>query len=207
MKTKNIFSVLFAALMTIVAFSSCQDNEDYYVQDSCSHRQDVGESMTLSGQWTGNFGMYYNYTQYGYTQRFDSYYTDIVFYPYQAGKTSGWGREVDWYSNGYYKSIQHKFYWNIVDGVLYLNYPSDSNLNCIIRDYYMSDYSFTGYFSSSSSRFSMSKISDYYNWSYYTSDYCTESNTLYTRGGGLAVDNQEEEPSIVCGNYFMDEAK
>jgi len=207
MKTKNIFSVLFAALMTIVAFSSCEDKDNFYLQDSYSHHQDVDESMTLSGQWTGNFGMYYTYTQYGYTQKYDSYKSDIVFYSDYAGATSGWGREVDWYASGPYKSIQHKFTWEVYDGIVYMKFPSEKKLNCQIRNYYMDDYSFTGYFSNGTKKFYMSKISDYYDWAYYTSDYCTESYTLCTRGGAIAGDTPEEEPTVVCGNHFMDEAK
>jgi len=207
MKTKNIFSVLFAALMTIVAFSSCQDNDKFYLQDNYSHHQDVNESMTLTGQWTGNLRMYYTYTQYGYSEQYDSYKSDIVFYPDQACATKGWGREVDWYTSGPYKSIQHKFTWEVRNGIVYLTFPSDRKLNCHISNYYMDDYSFTGYFSNSSMNFYMSKISDYYDWGYYTSDYCTESYTLYTRGGASASDTPEEEPTIVYGNHFVDEAK
>ena len=48
---------------------------------SCSHDDDVDESMVLSGQWQGNWGMYYEVEnpRTGEIVAFDSYDTDIVF--------------------------------------------------------------------------------------------------------------------------------
>ena len=48
---------------------------------ACETDEDVEESMVLTGQWQGNWGMYYDYEYRGKIFTFDSYDTDIVFYP------------------------------------------------------------------------------------------------------------------------------
>lgn len=218
MKTKNIFSVLFAAVMSLVAFTSCDYNNDPFRGDDYNRgytnqgfSQDRNESMTLSGQWTGNYGMFYTYTQYGYSTTYDSYKSDVIFNPDYSGATRGWGREVDWYNHGPYSVIQHKFYWEVRNGIVYLSYPSDSRLNCSIRDYCMTDYKFTGYFSNGYSRFTMSKISDYYDWSCYTSDVSSiASTTLVTRAmsdANATEGSDAPEGTIVCGNHYADNAQ
>ena len=69
MRNKH-FHFISAALVSVLLFNtSCQELEDY------------NQSITLSGQWTGDFGMYYDYEYRGHILTFDSYDTDIVFYP------------------------------------------------------------------------------------------------------------------------------
>ena len=47
-EAQNFFAILLF-MMSAFAFSSCQDIED------------TNQSMALSGEWRGDFGMYYNY--------------------------------------------------------------------------------------------------------------------------------------------------
>ncbi len=64
---KHAFYIL---LMSAFAFVSCIDEED------------IEQSMALSGDWRGDFGMYYNYVDHRRrTYTFDSYDTRITFIP------------------------------------------------------------------------------------------------------------------------------
>ena len=46
---------------------------------SCRDQEDINQSMALSGEWRGDFGMYYTYVERGRTYTFDSYDTYIRF--------------------------------------------------------------------------------------------------------------------------------
>ena len=83
---KKIYSSLMmiaVALFTAFTFSSCDD--------------DVEEAMILSGEWTGDFGMYYEYRNpyTGQWMDFDADYTNLVFYPAYEYATHGTGQQVD----------------------------------------------------------------------------------------------------------------
>ena len=132
---------------------------------------DVHQSIKFAGQWTGDFGMYYNYRHNGRLYTFDSYDTDIVFYPEYDGATYGYGKQVDYYERGPYTHIYNRFDWEIRNGVIYLEYYSDPSLDCAIYDYKMTPDRFQGRFGSSSDRFYLTKIADYYDWTVYM-DYC-----------------------------------
>ena len=133
--------------------------------NSCD--EDVSRSVTLSGEWYGDFGMYYYYGD----RRFDSYDTRIVFYPDYNYATHGYGKQVDYYEYGPYAYQYYRFNWYIDRGDLVLEYPYDPDLNTVIHDYQMSNYYFRGYFGNSNTRFSLRKISDFYDWGAYDESY------------------------------------
>ena len=60
---KKTITTLSILLLAATAFTSCERDED------------VDESMCLSGQWYGDFGMYYEYEYRGHIYTFDSYDT------------------------------------------------------------------------------------------------------------------------------------
>jgi hypothetical protein len=132
---------------------------------------DVHQSIKFAGQWTGDFGMYYNYRMGGRLYTFDSYDTDIVFYPEYDGATWGYGKQVDYYEHGPYTHIYNRFDWEIRSGVIYLQYYSDPSLDCAIYDYSMTHDRFQGRFGNSNDRFYLTKIADYYDWSIYRDYY------------------------------------
>lgn len=132
---------------------------------------DVNKSIKFAGQWTGDFGMYYDYRYMGRTYTFDSYDTDIVFYPEYDGATYGWGKQVDYYDYGPYTHIYNRFDWEIRRGVIYLKYYSDNGMDCAIYDYVMTRDKFSGRFGNSSTKFYLSKIADYYDWTIYLDYY------------------------------------
>jgi len=136
---------------------------------SCSHDDDVDESMVLSGQWQGNWGMYYEVEnpRTGEIVAFDSYDTDIVFYPQYDYATYGDGYQVDWYEEGPYSRMSYRFTWSISNGIIYMNYPGFPEYNTSIRNYHMNSSRFTGYFSNGTEPFYLHKIADFYDWSYY----------------------------------------
>ena len=129
--------------------------------------------MVLSGQWQGNWGMYYGYTYPdGFYDEFDSYDTDIIFYPDYDYATHGYGYQVDWYdrrpnANGNispYQRLSYRFNWSIINGVINLTYPGYPEYNTSIRDYRLNNSHFTGYFPNSSEPFRLNKIQDFYSW-------------------------------------------
>ncbi len=186
-----------AAVLAAAAISACDD--------------DVNQSMVLSGEWEGDFGMFYEYNYRGETIRFDCYDTRLVFYPDYDYATHGYGKEVAYYDYGPY-------------GVLYLDYPYDRNLSTEIYDYRMNDYRFTGYFGNSNERFRLRKISDYYCWdpycdyymygwrdnwyfSWYNYYYMTRSQENYVEKALPDVEDNTSrddiESMIVRGNRFV----
>ena len=123
------------------------------------------EARVLSGQWTGDFGMYYEYQYGGRVYRFDSYDTDITFVPKYSGAKRGYGYQVDWYEGGPYTYLNYYFTWSIRDGVIYMDYPGNEEWNTEI-------YDCTGYVADSNSRVRLTKIRDAYDWTpYYDMDF------------------------------------
>ncbi|MBQ0141613.1 MAG: hypothetical protein KBT06_02220 [Prevotellaceae bacterium] len=154
---KKLFGTLLSLAVVLFTFTSCEIDDD------------VNTSTYLSGEWTGNWGVYYNYTYRGKVYTFDSYYSDIVFYPDYDYARHGYGKEVDFYNQGPYTKIYNYFYWEIRNGIIYLDYPDMPEYNTAIYDYRMSNSYFTGHFENSDfgEPFKLRKIADYYNWSYY----------------------------------------
>ena len=135
--------------------------------------EDLTRAITLSGEWEGDFGMYYEYEYYGRVYRFDSYDTRIVFYPDHDYATYGYGKQVDYYEYGPYAYQHYRFRWyiNISRGDLILEYPYDPSLNTVIHDYHMYSDRFYGYFGTSNTKFYLYKLTDYYDWGNYNGDY------------------------------------
>lgn len=159
MTMKKFFGMLTAMVMTTLAFTSCDD--------------DIETSITLSGDWYGNFGMYYDYfDRYGeYVATYDSYDTDISFYPDYDYATHGYGYQVDYYKRGPYKKVYHSFKWEVRNQNIYLEYYKDHDYDTVIRDYRMTPTYFSGYFDTGSERFRLDKYADYYDWNPYWRDY------------------------------------
>lgn len=158
-KAISLFSIIAMAGLCLM-FTSCADD-------------DTEEAMVLSGQWQGNWGMYYGYTYPdGFYDEFDSYDTDIIFYPDYDYATHGYGYQVDWYdrrpnANGNispYQRLSYRFNWSIINGVINLTYPGYPEYNTSIRDYRLNNSHFTGYFPNSSEPFRLNKIQDFYSW-------------------------------------------
>ena len=158
-KAISLFSIIAMAGLCLM-FTSCADD-------------DTEEAMVLSGQWQGNWGMYYGYTYPdGFYDEFDSYDTDIIFYPDYEYATHGYGYQVDWYdrrpnANGNispYQRLSYRFNWSIINGVINLTYPGYPEYNTSIRDYRLNNSHFTGYFPNSSEPFRLNKIQDFYSW-------------------------------------------
>ena len=161
-KFSHLLVPILAALCTL-GLTSCED-------------QDSTQAMVLSGQWTGDFGMYYDYEYRGRVYSFDADYTDIVFYPQYDFATYGWGKQVDYYYDGPYAYQYYRFYWSVDRGIIYLRYPYAPELNTTISDYRMNNDRLTGWFEGTNSRFSLYKIVDYYDWTPYVEVYGYEAS-------------------------------
>ena len=124
-------STLWIALCAVVAttvLSSCDD--------------DMSRAMTLSGEWRGDFGMFYEYEYYGRIYTFNSYDTRLVFYPDYDYATHGYGKQVDYYDQGPYVYQYYYFNWYIDRGDLVLDYPYDQTHNTVNIDYQLSSTTF-----------------------------------------------------------------
>jgi hypothetical protein len=165
MKRRNLLKNICIMLVTMLGLSSCG------MVIGWEEDMDVHQSIKFAGQWTGDFGMYYTYRMGGRLYTFDSYDTDIVFYPEYDGATWGYGKQVDYYEHGPYTHIYNRFDWEIRSGVIYLQYYSDPSLDCAIYDYSMTHDRFQGRFGNSNDRFYLTKIADYYDWSIYRDYY------------------------------------
>ena len=176
------FRFLFFLLIAVFSLSSCMD-------------EDTEQSMALSGQWRGDFGMYYDYVDgHGRRYTFDSYDTRITFTPAYSYALYGRGTQVDYYDYGPYEYQYYKFSWRIKNGVVYLSYDYDPQLDTRISDYRMTNDYFSGTFSSSSTSFRLYKIEDYYNWTPYVDLYGYEDryewyddNAPFSRSDGEQV--------------------
>ena len=150
-KSITLFSTI-ALLIACASLTSCDNG-------------DVEESIILSGQWRGDWGMFYEIEHRGRIYRFDSYDTDIVFYPDHDYATHGYGYQVDWYDFGPYERLSFCFEWSVDRGIVNIYYPE---YNTFIRDYHLSGDYFSGYLGNRNTWFSLGKIRDFYNWGYYS---------------------------------------
>ena len=162
---------IFCSALSLLSFTSCDD--------------DVNTSVVLSGDWEGDFGMYYDYYDRHdrFVGTFDCYDTDISFYPDYDYSSHGYGYQVDYYDRGPYSKIYHSFDWEIHNDRVYLYYNGESELNTVIYDYRLSNANFSGYFDDSNSRFSLRKYRDYYNWDPYWRDYGNHGYGYYYNDG------------------------
>ena len=148
----NTWMMAAVVLLTMTTATSCdRDREEAYV---------------LSGEWQGNFGMYY-YD--GYSDRtFWADYTDIRFVPSYDYATYGYGEEIDffrWPCPIRYQSFY--FQWEIRHGVIYLSFPYNHGLDVAIHDYRLNYDYFEGYFGDSNDYFRLVKLVDFYGWNSY----------------------------------------
>lgn len=151
---KKIATLLMMSILVI--FTSCDEDEV--------------KSRYLSGEWTGKMGMYYTYEYLdGYVESFNAAYTDIVFYPEREYATYGWGKEVDYYNYGPCIKQYYYFDWEVRNGIIYLDYPSDPSLSVAITDYRINNDRFKGYLGNV--KFSLHKLVDFYGWDEYSGYY------------------------------------
>ncbi len=117
--------------------------------------------------------MCYDYEYRGRLYTVDADYTDIEFTPYQSSFNKGYGYQVDFYDDGPWDEVYHSFTWEVRNGIIYLDYckSGEEELTTFFSDYDMSNDYLTGYFGNSSTRFSLRKYKDYYNWNPYINTY------------------------------------
>ena len=152
---KKLFLILSVALVAMAGLSSCNSDDE-------------NEARILSGEWEGDWGMWYQDDD-GYI--YDADYTYIKLVPDHNNATHGVGYQEDYYSydesgrvRSYYRYLWYKFDWEVRGGIIYLYYYDDLNLDSFIRDYKLDNNYFSGYFGDSATRFRMSKLTDYYYW-------------------------------------------
>lgn len=193
-KAFSLFSIIAVAGLCLM-FTSCKD-------------EDTEEAMFLSGEWQGNWGMYYEYDYGdGTYDVFDSYDTDIAFYPDYYQATHGYGYQDDWYSdrpnqNGNispYRRLSNYFTWSINNGVINLYYPGLPKYNASIRNYRLNNNRFTGYFNTGSEPFYLNKMVNYYDW--------RDFDYLYRSNGYLYVEWDWSGGYYYRGNYYYYNAK
>jgi hypothetical protein len=149
---------------------------------SCQYIEDEHQSMVLSGEWRGDFGMYYTYVDnYGYEYTFDCYNTYMTFIPAYNRAHHGRGTQVDYYDYGPCEYQYYSFSWTIDGSVIYLTYDYDHNLDTRISDYHMTNDYLTGTFSYSDTSFRLYKIVDYYDWTPYVNTYGFSSRNNWKR--------------------------
>lgn len=166
-KGHNFLAVIIL-MMSAFAFTSCVDIED------------TNQSMALSGEWRGDFGMYYTYVDgRGRHYTFDSYDTRLTFIPAYAHALHGRGTQVDYYEYGPYEYQYYKFSWSVNNGNIYLTYDYDHELDTRISNYRMTNDYFSGTFASSGTSFRLCKIADYYNWTPYVNIYGYDSRDYW----------------------------
>lgn len=141
------------------------------------------------GQWYGYFGAYYVDAN-GVT--YNSYESDIVFYPEYDHATYGYGYQVDWYEDGEYYRISYKFTWeqDNDNNIIKLYYEDHPELNVTIRDCSLNNdyFIFIGYINNI--QFKLRKIADYYDWSYYSE---LSSGTAWDSKGQIVILDKPEE--------------
>lgn len=151
-------TTLFAMLLAL-SFVACDE--------------DTETAIRLEGEWTGDFGMYsiaQVYDRYGYpiTETYDAEYSNIRFY--WDGGTHGHGEQIDFYRYGPYRWQSYYFVWQVNNGVLYMRYNYDHQLDCAIYDYYMDRNYFTGRIGNSNggyTNFKLFKLADFNGWNSY----------------------------------------
>lgn len=130
---KNLYTRMFAAaavLLAVTLFTSCD--------------RDREEAFDLTGEWYGDFGMYY-YDGY-MDESYWAYETDLRFIPEYEYATHGSGEEVDLFA--WPCPIRYQcflFYWQVRNGIISLHYPFAPELDVEIYDYHLNYNYFSGY--------------------------------------------------------------
>lgn len=187
---KNYLAILLGALAALATFTSCTDDDDV-------------KGMVLSGEWRGDFDMYYVYRYpWGEEMPFYAYETYLSFIPYNYSYNQGYGYQVDFYDRySPYEEVYHSFTWEVRYGTIYLDYRGEDEWDTYLRDYRMTNDRLTGYFPNSDIPFLLYKLTDYYDWTPYINaygDYNHDYGYGYgypghyskTRGGEEAVDGK-----------------
>ena len=132
---------------------------------SCERDPDVDGAMALSGEWTGDLGMYYSDGFYEY----DAEYSDIRFIPDYNYATHGTGEEIDYFDRRFCPIRYQSFYfeWEIRNGAIHLFFPYNRQLDTVIYDYYLTTSYFSGRMDNSTTTFRLRKLYDYYDWYLY----------------------------------------
>lgn len=198
---KKFFFSLSAAIMALLSFTSCDSDEM--------------KGMDLSGEWRGDFDMYYEIECPKHGK--DIYYADetyIQFVPDRYTYSEGVGRQVDFYYNrdSPYDEVYHYFTWRIENGKIILIYRHEREWNTVIRDYRLSNDHFRGYFADTNNSFDLIKLIDYrWNTSYDADGYYEHPRYGYlapTRVGEAADSVVVEKPRIIrYGNASIDGVK
>ena len=191
--------MMAVALLSVVTFTSCDE--------------DVDEAMILSGEWSGDFGMYYDYRdeRTGRWYTFEADYTNLVLYPHHEYATYGTGKQIDYYSYGPYAYQYYYFDWEVRNGVIYFDYPYDPNLNMAIREYRLSSNVFSGWVGDV--HFELYKLRDFYwgdyggYYGYGWSDGWYGDGYYYSKTRGSGEDMKVDEQNIRRGNRFMEGKK
>ena len=166
MKKMYNYLVLLAALTMGLTFASCDD-------------EDVSIAMNLSGDWQGDFGMYFS----DGWREYDAAYTYLRFTPRYDYATEGMGEEIDFFDvRSPIRSQSFLFKWRVVNGVLQLRYLYAPELDVDIRNYVMDRNYFSGRVANTT--FTLGKLYDYYGWYGSTyDDYYGHYNDYYGYGG------------------------
>lgn len=179
--------------------------------------EDKWTASRVSGDWYGDFGMYYEYQYNGRTYRYGSWDTKIRF-----SKTPftdhGTGYQVDYYDQGPYRYISYTFHWQVKNHDIILTYPHNPEWNTTIYDYQIANGYFRGYFGDSHTRFNLQSLTDY-DWNKYGSnDFYCDFNSGYngyrpwyapSRRDSVTTQNDETPAPIIIrrGCRFEDEAQ
>lgn len=168
---KILYSIpILFCLAATAALTSCMDD-------------DTEQSMILSGEWRGDFGMFFEYEdRFGRIRRFDSYDTYITFIPAYDYARYGRGTQVDYYREGPFEYQYYNFNWRVDNGNIYLTYDYDPQLNTRISSYSMTNTYFSGIFASSGTAFRLNKMVDYYDWTPYVNTYGYDYRDDWTYG-------------------------
>lgn len=177
------FFLLVGSLFSLAACEIYID-DSYYPDGRSGDRQ---RAYAISGEWQGDFGMYYTaiHPITGQATRFDAAYSYVLFQSDYYGARRGVGKQIDFYRTGPYKYQYYLFYWEVNNGVLYLTYPQDSNLNVAIYDYYLTRSIFTGRMGSSSFQFRLTSLR-YNNWGAFSGNYMYSPYDNWSWSSGYA---------------------
>lgn len=196
---KKLFVTISAAIFAMASFTSCDTDEI--------------RGMELSGEWQGDFDMYYEIPC--HEHGVDTYYADktyLQFLPSNNSPACGTGYQEDYYYDvrSPYDVVYHYFTWEIRYGNIYLYYRDEGEWDTILHNYSLNNSHFTGYFGDTNNYFDLIKLSSYNWYRGYESDgyYYHDRDGYYLapkRGGERAESATNEKPRIIrYGNAAMD---
>ncbi len=134
MKIKNIFLPLFVSIITVLSLTSCHDHDN---EDDVLYSPLVGTWELLEDPhgpvpqsmidyfsfYENGVGLYEGYDDRGYWDKW------VVSWRTYSG---GWNRLIITFEDGIY----WEYYWEIVNGYLYLYDVNNTNYYLIYRPYY-----------------------------------------------------------------------